>query len=190
MNSKNLITIIFISILCVSFLPANAQQHKKEKVQRQKHQKSQRHAPHHRYAKLPPWGYSTKVAPKKASVIAHLGVKYHYSSGIFYKHAGANYRIVKVPIGIRVRTLPKGRIRFVLNGRKYFYYYGTYYVKSDDNSEYVTVAPPKGAKVDALPDGYKNVNIDGEEYYEFEGTYYKAIANENGDEWYEVVGEK
>lgn len=189
MKAKLIFKILFISMLCVSFTTVNAQRNKHKQAQRQKHQNVKRHAPHHRYANLPRWGYSTKVAPKKAIIIAHSGINYHYHSGIYYKKVGANYKIIKAPVGIRVRSLPEGRIRFLLKGKKYYYYYGTYYVKSDNDSEYITVDPPKGAKVDALPEGYNTVELNGEEFYEFEGTYYKAITNENGEEWYEVVEE-
>jgi len=191
MKAKNLIKIIFISILCISFTSVNAQHRDNKKAHRQQNAKKvQRHSPHYRYAKLPCWGYSYKTAPKNAFIINHSGKKYHYHSGIYYKHVGANYVIVKAPLGVRVRTLPKEKFRFVLNGRKYFYYYGTFYIKSDDNNDYVTVDPPKGARIDALPEGYSTIEINGEELYEFEGIYYKAVPDEENEELYEVVGKK
>ena len=189
MKPQKFIKFIFISMLCISFTSVNAQVNKHRKVQKQKHQKIQKHKPHYRYAKLPRWGYSTKVAPKNALLIVNKGTKYHYHSGFFYKHIGSKYKIVKAPIGIRVRTLPKGRIHFVHGTRKYFYYYGTYYVKSDYDVDYIIVSPPKGAKVNALPDAYKEVEIDGNEYFEFEGVFYKEVE-ENNEVLYEVVDTK
>ena len=188
MKIKDYSKIIFISLLCISFTSINAQSNRK--VKQKKYQKVKRHTPHYRYANLPRWGYSYKVAPKKAYIVKHSGQKFHYKSGIYYKKSGAKYVIVKAPIGIRVRTLPKERIRCIVHGKKYFYYYGTFYQKSDNNNEYVTVDPPIGVKVDALPEGYANVEINGEDLYEFEGTYYKAITDENNQELYEVIGEK
>jgi len=172
----------------VSFSSVNAQRNKHKQVQQQKHKKEKRHNPHYRYAKLPRWGYSTKVAPKDAFLITHSGKKYHYHSGIYYKRVGVNYKITKAPIGIRVRALPKERIRCNIKGKKYFYYYGTFYTKTGGADEYITVDPPKGANVDALPEGYKDVTIDGKEYYEFEGILYKPVISENNEELFEVIG--
>jgi Family of unknown function (DUF6515) len=188
MKIKDFSKIVFISILCISLTSVNAQSNKK--VKQRKHQKVNKHTPHHRYANLPRWGHSYKVAPKNAFIISHSGKKYHYSSGIYYKRVGTNYIIAKAPVGIRVRSLPEGRIKFILNKRKYFYYYGTYYVKSGNEKEFIAVKPPKGAKVDALPEGYSNVEINGDDLYEFEGIYYKAVTDDNNQELYEVVGEK
>lgn len=190
MKTKLIFKILLISLFCISFTTVQAQRPKQSKAQHAKYKRKHKHAPNYRYAKLPRWGYTYKTAPKNAFVITHSGKKYHFHSGIYYKHVGANYVIVKAPIGIRVRTLPKERFKFVLNGRKYFYYYGTFYVKSDDDTEYVTIDPPKGARIDALPEGYNTVELNGEEYYEFEGTYYKEVTDESGEELYEVVGEK
>lgn len=174
-----LFKILLLSILSVSMLNVQAQR---------RHHNKQKHAAHHKYSKLPRWGYSYKVAPKNAFVITHSGKRYHYSSGIYYKRVGANYIIAKAPVGIRVRTLPKDRIKCQVKGRKYFYYYGTFYVKADNGDEYLTVDPPVGAQIDALPEGYKTVKVDGEEYYEFEGTYYKPIVNNKDEDLFEVVG--
>jgi len=190
MKTKTLIGILGTIFLCASFTSTFAQQHKHhQSVQKQRHQKVHRHNPHHRYSKLPRWGKSYTVAPKKAAIIAHKGINYHFHSGIFYRPLAANFIIAPAPIGVRIHTLPKKKIKFLHSGKEYFYYYGTYYAKTDVDNEYITVAPPKGARVDALPEGYEQVEINGNEYYKFEGTYYKAITTENNEEWYEVVGE-
>lgn len=86
--------------------------------------------------------------------------------------------------------MPPEHVRVIVNGRIFYYYYGTYYVKAPTNNEYITVAPPVGARVDALPDGYNKVYIEDKTYYEFESTYYKAVIDQYGEVWYEVVGEK
>jgi len=188
MKLRFFIKILFISILCLSFTSVNAQRNKHKQAQQQKHKKEQRHNPHYLYAKLPRWGYLTKAAPKNALIITHKATKYHYHSGIFYKPVGKSYVIVKAPVGIRIRILPKERIKCNVKGKKYFYYYGTFYTKTDGDDEYLTVDPPKGANVDALPEGYKGVVIDGNEYYKFEGIYYKPLIGENEETFYEVVG--
>ena len=138
---------------------------------------------------MPHWGYAYKVAPRHAYVVPHSGVRYYYNSGIFYKQHGPKYVIVRAPIGLRVKVLPTNNIRFVHGGRTFYYYYGTYYARTSNN-EYITVDPPLGARIDALPDGYIKVIIEDRTYYEFEGTLYKAVIDEYGDVWYEVVKER
>ena len=182
MKSNFLIKVILFLILSFSLTCVNAQRHKHHNIP--KH-----HYPHYKYKKMPNWGYSYKVAPRNAYIVPHSGARYHYHSGIFYKQYGPKYVIVRAPIGVRVRTLPAGNIRFVNRGRTFFYYYGTFYVRSVDNNEYITVAPPLGARIDALPNGYIKVIIDERTYYEFEGTLYKAVVDNYGEVWYEVVKE-
>lgn len=148
----------------------------------------QKHHSHHHYKSLPHWGNSFNAVPRSAYLISRSGVRYHYNRGIFYKPMGTKYVIARAPLGARIGALPKGHIYFVLNGRTFYYYYGTFYVRSGYDDQYVTVAPPVGAQVDELPDGYKKVFIDNNLYYEFEGVYYKAFINEYGEVWYEVVG--
>ena len=180
MKTKNILKVALLVIFVVVFNSVEAQH---------KHHNSSHHKPHYRYSDLPHWGHAYKAVPKGFYVYPYHGVKYHYYNGIYYKPVGTKYVIVRPPAGIRVRTLPTSTVHFVINGRNYFYYYGTYYVKST-NDEFISVAPPVGAQVDALPDGYRKVIIDDQVYYEFEGTYYKAFMYNDGEVWYEVVGQK
>ena len=177
MNSKIILKIVLVGLFIISYNSLNAQR---------RHHHTNRYKPHTKYTKLPHWGHSYKVVPKRAFVFSHKGIRYRYHKGIYYKPFGAKHVIVKAPIGYRIKTLPVGHVRIILRGRTYFYYYGTYYERSDNN-EFLTIEPPVGAKVDALPDGYEKVRIDNEIYYEFEGTYYKAIIDEKGEVWYELV---
>jgi len=75
----------------------------------------------------------------------------------------------------------------MVKGKKYFYYYGTYYIKDSESNVYITVAPPIGARIDALPDGYKELQKNGDTYYEFEGVLYKEVSLDTDDIWYEVI---
>ena len=156
-------------------------------AQRHKHHNKHRNAPHQHYSKLPKWGFSISSAPKKAVVIKQAGTKYHFYSGVYYKHVGNKYKVVKAPIGVRVKTLPGERIAVKVKGKKYFYYYGTFYAKASNSNEYMVVAAPLGAKVNALPQGYKEVNKSGVRYYNFEGVLYKEVATADDEIWYEVI---
>lgn len=181
MKTESIIKVLSIGLLVLFFKTVNAQHN-------HHHHKHAQYNPHYRYAKLPHWGYTYRAVPRGTFIYPHAGVQYCYYNGIYYKPVGNKYVVIQAPLGIRLRTLPPGNIHFVINGRNYFYYYGTFYLKSISNNEYITVAPPIGARVDALPDGYKKIIIDDKTYYKFEGVYYKAIAGQNGEVWYEVVG--
>jgi len=178
MKATSIFKILLISLLSILISNVNAQH---------KHNRGHRHAPHYHYSKLPRWGYTLKAVPKKSVVIIHSGLKYHYYSGIFYKPAGATYKIVKAPIGMRVRVLAKDKISIVLKGKKYFYYYGTFYTETPDGKEYFTVDPPIGAKVNALPEGYTEIEKNGKIYYEFEGVLYEEVSENDDEIRYEVV---
>ena len=181
MSTKVISKVLLAFLLIFSFSSVNAQHHK--------HHNEKKHPPNYRYSNLPHWGHSYKVVPHGYYVYPYRGVRYHYYNGVYYKPVGNKYVIVNPPVGIRVKTLPAGNVRFVVRGRTYFYYYGTFYVRSVNTNEYVAIAPPIGARVDALPDDYRKVIIDNMTYYEFDGTYYKAIVDNYGEVWYEVVGE-
>ena len=175
MKTENIFKVILIVVLSFVFVQSYAQRPRAPKFK-----------PHARYKKMPARGRAYKSTPAKAFSYSHSGVNYRYHSGVFYKPVGRKYVVARAPIGIRVRTLPGRRVHFMIDGRTYFYYYGTFYVKTIDD-EYITVAPPIGAKVNALPEGYEKVWLDGNFYYEFDGTYYRAFVDEQSEVWYEVV---
>jgi len=189
MKTKHIITVVaFLALsFTVTLMQARPSPHKRFNKERHDSPYQKRHEPHHRYRAMPHWGYKYRAIPRDAFVLRHSGINYHYHSGIYYRPNGNAFVVVKAPIGLRVRTLPKGSVHFVVGGRRYFYYYGTYYLKSADD-DYITVAPPLGAIVDALPEGYKKVIIENNTYYEFEGTYYKAFLDDYGEVLFEVIG--
>lgn len=188
MKRKSINKALCVCLLVLFFKPVTAQRnhhlnhpchHPRNHIQ---------YNPYYRYTNLPHWGYTYRAVPRGTFIYPHGGIQYYYYNGIYYKPVGKKYVIVKAPIGIRVGSLPSGNVHMVINGRKYFYYYGTYYARSLSNKEYITVEPPIGARVDALPDAYRKIFIDNKTYFKFEGTYYKAVVDESGEVWYEVVG--
>ena len=69
---------------------------------------------------------STVHNPK---VYVHKGVRFHYSKGIWYRTSGRRYVVAAAPVGVVVRTLPRGRKVVRIKGRKYYRYNGVYYQK-------------------------------------------------------------
>ncbi|WP_350285444.1 DUF6515 family protein [uncultured Croceitalea sp.] len=70
---------------------------------------------------------TTVTQPK---VFVHNRTNFYFSNGIWYKARGRKYVVVGAPIGIKVRTLPRGNKVVVLNGRKLYKYKGIWYKKS------------------------------------------------------------
>ncbi len=139
-----------------------------------------------KYKNMPRIGQKVQRMPRATVIVKHKGIPYHYKSGVFYRPRNNAFYVVHAPIGVRVRVLPANYFRLTWGSGVYFYYYGTFY--EHRGGYYETVAPPLGARVDELPNGYYQVVIDGNTYYVADGIYYKAILDDNGAVWYEVVG--
>lgn len=146
---------------------------------------------HRRYRDVPRYGHRVYAPPRQSAIVRVRGTVFRYHAGLFYRPYGRSFVIVHAPVGTYVRFLPANRLRIVVGSRVFFYYYANFYTyrSSDDpNSGYVVVDPPLGAQIDELPDGYHKVEIDGNTYYELGNVYYKAMMDEHGNVWYEVVG--
>lgn len=69
----------------------------------------------------------TKIyKPKK---IAYHKTNFHFSQGIWYTKRGTKYVVCAAPVGIKVRTLPRGNKVVRINGRKLYKYKGVWYKK-------------------------------------------------------------
>ena len=66
----------------------------------------------------------------KPKVFVHRNTNFYFADGVWYRARGRNYVVVGAPIGIRVRTLPRGNKVVVVNGRKLYKYKGIWYKKS------------------------------------------------------------
>lgn len=184
MTRSFLSTVVLIIVLAISASTADAQY---KTVKKHKHHK---HSPCYKYSKLPRWGHAARVVPSKSVLIKHSRANFHFHNGVYYKKRGNKYIVVAAPVGVKIATLPKAKIRMIINGKKYFYYYGTFYEKLESDNKYIVVKPPVGAQVDALPEGYREIEFKGKTIYEFEGTYYEPIIKNTGEEWYKVVKTK
>ncbi|HEX5419312.1 MAG TPA: DUF6515 family protein [Gammaproteobacteria bacterium] len=70
---------------------------------------------------------------------------YYYYGGMFYRHQGPDYVVVRAPIGAHVGFLPTGYVGFWLGPRHFFYVNSTYYLWNPGVREYVVVDQPQGA---------------------------------------------
>ena len=97
---------------------------------------------HVRYAGLPRWGTVVTAVPDGAVVIQSRRHPYYFHRGVFYSRRNAGFVIARPLPGVRIRVLPVGYRSVVVGPRSYYYYYGTFYVKSGSVEEYVVTEAP------------------------------------------------
>ena len=135
---------------------------------------------HYHYRNMPRRGAIVNTIHAKALTINFRGVGFRFHTGVWYKPHRSQWIVTRPTVGIRIRVLPTGYRRIVMGPNTYYYYYGTYYAKVEE--EYEVIDTPLGAEVDSLPEGYTTVTKDGEEFYELDGVYYMPSVNEKGEE--------
>jgi hypothetical protein len=114
------------------------------------------------------------------------GLNYYHHAGFCYTYVNNIYRIRPFPIGYRIKVLPVGYRTIFYQGVPYYYYGGTYYVSTKDQS-YITKAPISGMIVPDLPeDDVEEVKIGDQTYYEYDDVLYKSIPDSTGVK-YQVV---
>ena len=188
--------IFFISFFIITAINAQNNRHRhrnhKRNVVHKKHKRivKARRTAHIKYKGLPARGVLVSNVGTGFTSIKFGGVGYRFHKGIYYKMRGSKFVVVRAPIGIRIKTLPVGHRRLLINRRPYFYYYGTYYQKSEENTgTYEVVDAPLGAEVDSLPEGYKIVTANEREYYMLDNVYYEPRINDQDEEYYVVVSD-
>nr|WP_299341341.1 DUF6515 family protein [Allomuricauda sp.] len=72
-------------------------------------------------------------------VVVHKRTNFYFADGVWYRARGRNYVVCAAPVGIRLRTLPRGYRVVNVNGRKLYKYKGVWYRKSGRNFVVVTV---------------------------------------------------
>ena len=75
----------------------------------------------------------------KPRVVVHKKTNFYFSDGVWYRARGRKYVVCAAPVGINVRTLPRGNKVVVVNGRKLYKYKGIWYKRSGRNFVVVNV---------------------------------------------------
>ena len=91
---------------------------------------------HHHYKHLPKRGALVTTVHSKAMVVTFGGIGYRHYSGVWYKPQGKKWLVIRSPFGVRVKVLPIGHRRCIVRNRTYYYYYGTYYIKTNNEYEW------------------------------------------------------
>ena len=66
-------------------------------------------------------------------VVVHKRTNFYFADGVWYRARGRKYVVCAAPVGVKVRTLPRGNTIAVVNGRKLYRYKGIWYRKSGRN---------------------------------------------------------
>jgi len=199
MKKLMILACLLLGILGMAAIPEKAEaqgrrKHAKVKVVRHHtrvvkiHPRVVRRA-HVHYTHLPRWGAVVSTRPIGAVVIASAYGPYHFHKGVYYVHRKPGFTIVRPVPGIRIKVLPIGYRHMIIRNRPYYYYYGTFYTKADNNDEYIVVDAPEGAIVDALPDGYEVKTMGDTEYYVLDDVYYAEVDTDEVEDGigYQVV---
>ena len=117
------------------------------------------------------------------SSIDFKGQKYFSNNGNYFIYNGGRYLLVKPPIAMVVKNLPKYKEQI---GDETFYCNGIFYKKVESN--YKVIKQPQGAVIYNLPSMTDVVTIGNEAYYEYLGVLYKKVFVK-GEQAFEVVGE-
>lgn len=75
------------------------------------------------------YGKFINVLPAGHRVVTVGKVRYHYRHGVFYKHRGKKWIVVRPPIGAVVAVLTAAAVLVTVSGTPYYLCEGTYYKK-------------------------------------------------------------
>ena len=75
----------------------------------------------------PPRGYAVGALPRGYVTVAYRGGPYYYNSGIWYRHGGAGYVVVRPAIGLWAPVLPGFYTTLWWGGVPYYYADDVYY---------------------------------------------------------------
>ena len=75
----------------------------------------------------------------KPQLVVHKNMNFYYSDGIWYKARGRRYVVCAAPVGVRLRTLPRGSNMVYVHGRRLYNYRGVWYKRSGQQYMVVTV---------------------------------------------------
>lgn len=144
-------------------------------------------------------GYIRKDLPSASIAIRVGNISFRYNSGIFYRPSKHGYKVVKAPIGARVKILPSGYRRLLIGSRVYFVLNDTYYEHDHRANEYIVVEEPQlkkeivqesylqtGTVLSQLPSGSESEYRDGKQYFT-DGVHHFEVVVVNGKVAYKVI---
>lgn len=114
--------------------------------------------------------------------IVWSGLEYFFNDGVFYRRTATNYIVVNAPVGARVKVLPIGYRKEIINNKFYYFYKNVCYQKTLKG--FVVVTAPRRQSVviinnvDFIPSQQiKSAQIIQEED---QGSFTVNVPNKNG----------
>ena len=101
---------------------------------------------HNRY--YPPVGIGYRALPGGYYTTHFHGSPYYFHEGIWYRHGGIGYVVVRPPFGLFVNVLPPFYTTLWFGGIPYYYADNVYYRWDPVQSGYIVSEPPPGSNVD------------------------------------------
>lgn len=123
----------------------------------------------------PAFGYRVTVLPPGHIVVRFRGGDFWFGGGVWYRHVGPHYVVVRPPIGIVVPVLPPAYSVVYYGGVPYYYADDVYYMQQ--TSGYEVVAPPPDQAATMPAAGAPPAAASGSWYYcESANGYYPYVS--------------
>jgi Family of unknown function (DUF6515) len=149
---KNLSRIALGAVLAVSLANVARADDRHERRERHEERHEVYRTPHvvyddrfHHNHYYPRVGYAVTALPAGHVVVRFGGSPFYFHSGVWYRHVGPSFVVVRPPRGIVVPILPVGYSTVIVNGAPYYYANDVYYVQRADG--YTVVDAPEGTAV-------------------------------------------
>jgi hypothetical protein len=105
---------------------------------------------HHNHY-YPAIGYGVAVLPPGNIAVRFHGGDFWFHSGVWYRHVGPRYVVVRPPLGVIVPVLPPGYSVVYYSGVPYYYANDIYYVQQPTGYEVVDAPPAQPAAAPPAP---------------------------------------
>ncbi len=162
-------------------------------------------APVHHQRVVYKTGAVVHKVPSSGISLRFGNVSFIFNEGVYYRPVSQGYAVVRPPVGLKVRSLPKGREKVVIKGRGYYVSQGIYYVH--DNGYYRVINEPRndliysshtsavaekkgrgarsagfqlGSTYGSIPQGAKSVTVNGQQYFKYRDVYFLPQSSGRG----------
>lgn len=152
MNNK-LSRVALGAVLAASLVSVAQADDRHERRERAEHERAEHYrTPHvvfddrfHHDHYYPRVGYAVTALPPGRFEVRFRGSPFFFHAGVWYRHAGPSFVVVRPPVGIIVPVLPPAYTTVVVANRPYYYANDVYYVQQSDG--YAVVDAPLGTAV-------------------------------------------
>jgi len=134
-----------VAVLCLSTAPGYADREKWERDGQRQHRSSEFRVEKHFNERnvYPREGYRVRVLPHRHRAIHYHNHDYFYFGGIWYQPSGADFIVIRPPLGIVVSVLPPIYNTLWIGDVPYYFANGVYYHWRDDLNGYEVVELPE-----------------------------------------------